>query len=128
MQTPRYAAYCLDVVTFIIVECLSLSNLTASDWPHWRGPTRIGFTTEESGWNGNNWIMPEPKWPLKVGVGASSPLTFRDHLSVLGWEHNIDILCCITLSDGKEVWSRDYPAPKYGRFYLAVHRDLKFFI
>jgi len=91
----------------------------AADWPHWRGPDRTGVTTEPSGWNGTSWLSDKPVWTAKAGEGASSPLIVGDRVYLLGFDGASDVLSCLNAADGKQLWSVEYKAPRYGRFHMG---------
>src|SRR5262245_24513278 len=93
------------------------SETHAADWPHWRGPTRNGLTTESSGWDGTGWLDEKPAWTAQVGEGASSPIVVGNRVYALGWSERRDALRCLDAATGGEQWKIDYPAPKWGRFH-----------
>jgi outer membrane protein assembly factor BamB len=87
----------------------------AEDWPHWRGPSRDGNTTESSNWSGEHWLAAKPTWTKNVGIGSTSPLVVAGRLYVLGWHKDRDALQCFDASSGEAIWSQTYPCPRYGR-------------
>lgn len=101
----------------LAVLLAGLPSLFAEDWPHWRGPSRNGHTTESSGWNGRSWIAEKPLWDTSVGEGASSPLVVGDAVFTLGWANERDTLRCLDAATGNERWAVDYPCPQWGRFH-----------
>lgn len=94
-----------------------LPSLAAADWPHWRGPSRNGHTSETSGWNGRSWIPEKPLWDTSVGEGASSPLVVGDAVYTLGWADGRDTLRCLDAATGQDRWSVHYACPRWGRFH-----------
>ena len=92
-------------------------DVSAKDWPHWRGLTRDGHTTEVSGWNGRTWIKETPDWSAEVGEGASSPLVVGDLVYTLGWGDDQDTLWCLDLPSGQLQWKVSHPSPQWGRFH-----------
>src|SRR5512133_1381146 len=93
--------------------------LSAADWPHWRGPTRDDHTTEPSGFTDGKWLADRPAWTATVGSGASSPLVAGDRVFALGHADGRDVLRCLDLKTGKEVWAAPYKGPEYGRFHVG---------
>lgn len=93
--------------------CLSLlatlflaQNLSAIDWPQWRGPSRSG-TSSETGLL-QSWPASGPKllWEGgEVGVGFSSLAIKGDRIFTMGDKDGNSQLFCLQKSDGKEIWS-----------------------
>ncbi len=103
--------------TLLGLSCLLMlaAELSADDWPHWRGPNRNDITTESSGWRDGQWLADAPAWSANVGEGASSPLVVKDEVFVLGWERGKDILSCLDAKTGTQRWSVSYDCPRFGR-------------
>ncbi len=116
-QCVRFA-----VLTLCIASMSVEREVTAQDWPHWRGPTRDGLTTSASGWKSGDWLSAKPEWTAKVGTGTSSPLIFNGRVYVVGWGEKKDTLRCLDLKTGKEEWSQNYPCPSHGRFKMGEER------
>ena len=91
--------------------------LTAADWPYWRGPTRDGLAPETAGWAAGTWRPDKPAWSANGGAGASSPLVVGDRVYVLGRSGGQDVVRCLNVADGKEMWAAKYKGPEYGRFH-----------
>lgn len=87
----------------------------AADWPHWRGPARNDHSVEPSGWTGSKWPIGKPVWTRNVGIGCSSPMVVSGKLFVTGWEAGREVLRCLDVTTGKELWRRSYRCPQYGR-------------
>lgn len=103
----------LSVCLAFAVPCL------ADDWPHWRGPTRNGLTTEVSGWTKERWLADQPAWTATVGAGASSPIVVGESAYWLGHVGSKDIVRCLDTNTGKERWQQTYACPEYGRFHVG---------
>jgi len=86
----------------------------AENWPAWRGPTANDISTEESGWDGSNWIRGEA-WSFEAGEGSSAPVVIGNRVFLTGWAADKDHLICLNADTGKEVWRQSYQSPKYGR-------------
>ncbi len=96
---------------------LSGFNLTAADWPHWRGPSRDGVTAE-SGWN-DTWPADGPPvaWKAKVGLGYSSFVVAGSRAYTLGHADNADTVFCFDADSGKTVWKHSYPAELGDKYF-----------
>lgn len=84
-------------------------NLLANDWPHWRGPTYDGISTE-SGWS-TSWPQEGPKrvWKANVGIGYSSVSVSKGRLFTMGNTADVDHVYCLDANTGKEFWNHSYP-------------------
>ncbi len=87
----------------------------AGDWPHWRGPSRDGHVTEDSGWDSGKWPPKQPQWSTQVGEGGTSPLVVDGQLYVMGWKDDKDVVSCLEVASGREVWKVSYDCPVHGR-------------
>ena len=79
----------------------------SGDWPHWRGPTRTGVSAE-AGWTSSG----TPVWERNVGLGHSSFAVVGGRLFTLGFdrESGEDVVWCLDVRTGDDVWSLRYPA------------------
>jgi outer membrane protein assembly factor BamB len=83
----------------------------AQDWPQWRGPNRDGVV--------HGVTVPErwpraltEEWQVSVGEGVSSPVVVGDRVYVLTRQRaDEEVVLCLDLAGGKEVWRSTYPAP-----------------
>lgn len=105
-----------------MLATLSLSFLlsgqaTAEDWPHWRGKSRNGVTSEASGWSDGKWSIDpaKPAWTATVGEGSASVIVAGGRLYTLGCRDGRDTLVCLDAATGREIWRQAYDCPKYGR-------------
>ena len=83
-----------------------------ADWPQFQGPNRDGFSPE----TGIARVWPEagPKvlWEFPLGEGYAGPSVRDGEVYVLDREEAArDILRCIDLNSGKELWNFTYEAP-----------------
>ena len=119
MPTMRSQATLLQTQQWLLslVLICVLSSTSNADWPHWRGVTRDGHTTENSHWQGNaaKWLAEEPLWSASVGEGGSSPIVANKHLYAFGWADDKDSIVCFDAQTGEQQWKQDYSAPKFGR-------------
>jgi outer membrane protein assembly factor BamB len=93
--------------------------LGLQDWTHWRGPSRDGIVAEPSGWGGPAWPLKEAVWSAKLGAGSGSPIVVKGRLYAMGWEKDQDHLHCLDAASGREIWTRSYAAPAYGRHHMG---------
>jgi outer membrane protein assembly factor BamB len=91
------------------VFLVGASYVFAQDWPQWRGPNRDG---KVSGFD-----MPQTwpnslaqKWKTTVGVGDATPAMVGDRLYVFTRQGEEEILRCLNVADGKELWQDKYAA------------------
>lgn len=96
---------------------LVTSSLTAADWPQFRGPTGLGYTTDSNlptEWNGADGTNVVWKSPL-VGEGHASPIVSGDRLFVCTahWPESVTDrkqtipehhLLCYSVKDGTRRW------------------------
>jgi hypothetical protein len=79
----------------------------AADWPHFRGPSNDGRTTE-----------PISKWPLKevwrasIAGGYSQVIVSQGHVYTIGWNNNQEHLYCFS-----ETSTGTNPAPLWDSAY-----------
>lgn len=116
----------LDMIRIVnrLLFAVLLSMLTSeanADWPHWRGETRDGHTSEESTWHGSAaaWLPDKAAWTVQVGEGGSSPIVAGSHLYAFGWSEDMEALVCFNAVTGEQEWTRDYSAPRFGRKSLG---------
>lgn len=103
--------------SFLSIYLFSMLLLTAQaeDWPHWRGPSRNDHSSELSGLRPSGWLSDKPAWVAQIGEGSSSPIVVGAQLFTLGWKDNQDVLHCLDVKTGKELWKVSWTAPRYGR-------------
>jgi len=97
-------------VTLVSGYKLPGSRTFAQDWPQWRGPLRDGRilgvpvpTTWPTTW--------KKVWQLKVGEGHSSPVVVGEIVYLFTREGEEEVVRALSLSSGKVLWERRYPAP-----------------
>jgi outer membrane protein assembly factor BamB len=88
---------------------LGSSRSHAQDWPQWRGANRDGKATE--------FTVPATwpreltkKWQVPVGGGDSSPALVGDRLYVFGRQGDDEVLRCLDVATGKQIWKEQYPS------------------
>jgi len=84
----------------------------ATDWPQFQGRDRNAVSPEKGLLR--TWPEAGPKvlWSVQVGPGYGAPSIRDGEVFVLDRkEDKVDILRCISLADGNELWNYTYDAP-----------------
>lgn len=102
-------------MVFWLAASLFASGAAAEDWPYWRGLTRNGITSENSGWEAGAWPPKKKLWQVNVGQGSTSPIVIGNRLYTVGWKDDRDEVQCLSVATGKQVWRQSYTCPLYGR-------------
>lgn len=103
----------------VVVRFLGLPSLfaaaavsvAAADWNQWRGPNRDGIAPgfkSPPTWTANSLAK---KWMVTVGEGHSSPVVSGDRVYLFARENDREIMRCLALEDGREIWKEGYAAP-----------------
>jgi outer membrane protein assembly factor BamB len=87
----------------------------AADWPHWRGPTRDGISTE-TGWKLSSGDA-KKLWTAQVGMGCSAIHVAGGRAYTLGNKNETDTVFCFDAVTGKELWKHSYPCPLQPKFW-----------
>lgn len=89
---------------------------TAADlpgsWPCFRGPDRDGLAREAPPLPDRFPATgPIKKWQVKVGYGYAAPVVEAGRVYLLDYDASAkaDVLRCLSLADGAELWRRAYP-------------------
>jgi outer membrane protein assembly factor BamB len=126
-MTARYSL--LWSIAFCVSAGLNLAE--AADWPGWRGPTGLGYTTEKGlpvDWGGKeqkNILWKQPLFPgqdkARLDNNQSSPIVCRGRVFVTTsfWPPAVSLkeypehhVTCFRTSDGKRLWdTRVKPGP-----------------
>ncbi len=100
----------------LTVAALALSfatSVSATDWPHWRGPQADGRVPDAQ-------IDPaalQKAWTADVGVGYSAASVSDGRLYVAGWRDGQDVVQCLDAATGDEVWSHGYTIAKFDNMH-----------
>ena len=93
------------------------SIVYAQGWPQYLGPNRNGFSAQKDilrTWPENG---PEVLWTINVGRGNGGPAVKDGKVYLLDRDDQVgDIMRCIDLSNGEELWNFGYEAPGSVRF------------
>jgi outer membrane protein assembly factor BamB len=93
---------------FLVISITTTLSM-GQDWPQWRGPGRdgklAGFAAPQT------WPKElNKKWTVTVGVGDSSPVLVGNKLYAFGRQDANEVITCIDITSGKELWHESYPA------------------
>ncbi len=97
-----------SVLAFFMFTSFSGSSL-GDDWPRFRGASGDGAIAD---------FEPPTKWPtelkslwrVEVGLGYASPVVVGDRVFVLTNSDKQEIVRCLSLATGVEVWAKRYAA------------------
>lgn len=95
---------------------LCLAGYTAptfADWPQFQGPERNGMSPETG--IARSWPESGPKtvWEMPLGEGFGSPAIVGNEVFILDRVRGErDILRCLSLDTGEELWQFSYDAPE----------------
>jgi outer membrane protein assembly factor BamB len=95
---------------FTLITLLTVGGgAQAQDWPQWRGANRDakapGFRAPKE------WPKElTQKWRVEVGDGVATPSLVGDWLYVFARQEGGEILRCLNVADGKELWRNKYDA------------------
>lgn len=89
--------------------CLVGTVSLAADWPQFRGPRADGFSPETAinkDWNAS---QPKERWRVAMSDGGySGPAVAGGHVFIIDHRGKQDLVRCISLADGKDVWTCAY--------------------
>lgn len=91
------------LITAIMFMSCAAPSSAVEDWTQWRGANRDGVVT---GFNLPNTLPKELKeqWRVTVGIGHSSPLVVGDKVFLFTRQGEDEVLLCLDLATGKEIW------------------------
>ncbi len=112
LNPPNWRMKNLNLRAALVASLWALAGagcLYGQDWPQWRGPNRdgkaAGFVAPDK--------WPEKltqKWSVPVGVGDSTPALVGDRLYVFGRQDAEEVIQCLDVGSGKQIWENRYPA------------------
>jgi outer membrane protein assembly factor BamB len=98
---------------FVLLICLAIiAPVYAADWPQFQGPNRNGVSPEKN--IARIWpeTGPEQLWQIPLGTGFGGPAIRDGEVFVLDRESDLrDILRCLDLETGEELWQFKTDAP-----------------
>src|SRR5690606_19781187 len=99
------------VIRLLPMATLFSGVLHAADWPHYRGPDHDGIAPDVD----LPAKMPrnalKVAWKTKTATGFSSLAIVGDRVYTMGNADDQDIVFCLDVRTGNEVWTFKYPAP-----------------
>ena len=82
-------------------------------WPRFRGPNLDAISSDVNVTLARTWPASGPKvlWSIDVGEGYAGAAVLRGRVYVLDYdrEKQADVIRCLSLADGKEIWRYSYP-------------------
>ena len=104
----------LPVLT--LAAALVCANLSAADWPNFRGPNHNGISSE-TGWL-TNWPADGPKqlWKTSLGVGYASITVAQNRVYATGNNDATATLQCLDAETGSNLWKFSYPSQLYSTY------------
>ena len=99
-------------ILFTLALVAATATAMAQDWPQFLGPTADSKSPQKNllrEWPAEG---PEVKWTVDVGGGYGGPVVRDGRVYLLDRnpEKEIEIMRCMDLSSGKEIWSYSYPS------------------
>jgi outer membrane protein assembly factor BamB len=95
-----------------IAILMYVSSVSSQDWPQYLGPDR-NSTSDQKGII-RSWPQqgPEIVWSANTGIGFGGPVAKDGKVYLLDRDDMVgDILRCLDLKDGRELWRFSYDAP-----------------
>ncbi len=84
------------------------------DWPQFRGPHRDGRRPAAAGL-ARSWPPSGPVklWEIEVGEGHAGPAVHRGRVYLMDYDRaaKCDLLRCLSLEDGQDIWRFAWPMP-----------------
>jgi len=104
----------IPVVVAVLLSTVAAPQISADDWPQYRGPNRDGIS-KETEWGTAKWSAQGPKilWRTALGYGFSSIAVSNGRVYTMGnIEDKTDVLYCLDARTGGEIWKYPYPCPR----------------
>lgn len=97
---------------FTLLLAAVASTAAAQNWPRYLGPTSDSKSPQKGllrEWPAEG---PEVLWSTPVGIGYGGPVVENGKVYLLDRdaEKEIEIMRCMSLDNGKEIWSYSYPS------------------
>jgi outer membrane protein assembly factor BamB len=96
---------------------LLIGPVSGADWPHWRGPTYNGISSE-SDWT-DQWPAEGPPilWRQQVGLGYSGFVVASGRVYTAGHTQEKDTLFCFDAGTGREIWKHSHAADLGDKYF-----------
>lgn len=126
MKASRLNSQFLRLVTFggLVAGQLASAQLTATDWPQWRGPARDGTVS------GPAWPVdfashpPVQLWRVKLGPSYSGPITWSNLVfttETVG--KSTEVVSALDRQTGRQVWRAEWPGAMSVPFFAKSNGD-----
>lgn len=100
----------LAAITALLI--ISAFPLAAQDWPQFLGPDRNSISPQKGLLRSWPESGPEALWTVNMGIGYGGAIAKDGKVYVLDREDGVcDIMRCLDLNTGKELWRFSYDAP-----------------
>jgi outer membrane protein assembly factor BamB len=107
------------IAAVTVVLAVSAGCALAQDWPQWRGANRDGKATFNAP---KTWPKElTQKWNVTVGLGDSSPAVVDNRLYVFARQDADEVIRCLDITDGKELWKEKYEATEVSGPSAGAH-------
>jgi outer membrane protein assembly factor BamB len=101
------------LMAFLLVVLIMSEPTLADTWPGWRGMNRDGISNETVWQAEHHSAEPNLLWEAQVGIGFSSFAVVDGHAYTMGHTEKQDLILCLKVETGEEVWRYAYEAPLY---------------
>ncbi len=95
-----------------VVQGTGVASDLPGDWPQFRGPKRTGHV-DAAVKLARSWPTGKPPelWSVEVGEGYAGPAIANGCVYLMDYdrEGKQDVLRCLSLADGREIWRYSYP-------------------
>lgn len=85
----------------------------AGAWPWFRGERHDAISLDENIKLAGSWpdAGPEVLWSVDVGEGYAGPAILNGKVYLVDYDHEnlLDVIRCMSLDDGKDIWRYSYP-------------------
>lgn len=103
-----------QVTGFVLLFALFFSlNVSATDWPNWRGPNADGTTTDDGFDPAFAKGGTDIKWTADIGVGFTGVAVADGKAFTAGWKNGNTTFYAFDAKTGKQAWSHTFPTAKY---------------
>jgi len=96
----------LRTTGLFLIVALSICSVRADNWPHWRGPSMNGVSSEKNlpaKWTTEENVI----WKLRQpGFSGSTPIIWRDRLFLSVADGDNLFLWCVDRTKGQTLWTR----------------------
>ena len=93
------------ILSAVLGIAVTAGQAAAENWPHWRGPTMNGISTEKNlpvEWSDTKNVA----WKVALpGSAGASPVVWKDRVFVTSMDGQSQLLICISTA-GKTLWQK----------------------